>query len=252
METRKRRPKIDTSQFTEYIIGLKATINDCKNINAATKTNLNTLLNKLGSSTETNIYENFTNIFNNTENINSKYSVLQRFCSIVKKASIELTDAQKLDVRDNMAKYNKLINGNNRKTPIKFSDIKALINKLDGLEQLVLALYMNDVRHDYNKVLIGRISLLGFHEGYDDDMYDCGTFYFKTNKIVSCDGPPHELELMIHFSLVANPRKYLIEHNNAPATPNFVSNIIGDITERHLGKRLTITDLRKKYNKIQN
>ena len=127
METRKRRPKIDTSQFTEYIIGLKATINDCKNINAATKTNLNTLLNKLGSSTETNIYENFTNIFNNTENINSKYSVLQRFCSIVKKASIELTDAQKLDMRNNMAKYNKLINGNNRKTPIKFSDIS--INK---------------------------------------------------------------------------------------------------------------------------
>ena len=240
-----RKSRVNAECFTDYVIELKKTINANESIKPNTKANLNTLLNKLGDFNESNIYTKFLELVEATTNINSKQTILQRFSSIVNKTNLNnaLSSSNKKHLLTELKKCGDRIkqarDGHTKFTANKVgrNDLGELVDKLTGMDKLLLALYVYHplTSSDYNSVKI----IMNNNEIDKENYYNVNTqeFTMLENKFIPCK----KVIDIINKSLLDTPRKYLIYpyagedgkiNNNV--SPNYLAYRIQQITSTHL------------------
>jgi len=270
----KRKKRVNLDNFTAYVISLKDDINADETIKEKTKVNLNTLLNKLGAFDEKNIYKEFLKLVDDTKNISSKYSILQRFSSIAKKTKLNnvMTDKNRTDLQKAIKRYSDEINGDKlkrepndklKKNKIVWSELVELVEKLHGMDKLLLALYVYQppMRADYNSVRI--IENDDEIDSDKENYYNVNTKEFTILEFKNCDkfepivfDANKKVVKIINKSLKETPRKYLIYPYvsgkesliNDNVSPNYLAHRISKITKDNLdGKDIGINQLRKYF-----
>ena len=181
----KRAKKVDINKQPEFIKQIKSEIDNDNNISKSTKINLNTNVNKLVYDTlakkdvdlkSEDVWKRILYLINEEPNkdgkINpiTKFTIAQRFASIVKK-SITLKDLLTLDEID---KLNRLVNEWKDQSDDKMTDrapsLKLVKNKIpwrklqefvdrlkNPMDKLLIALYVYapvPVRSDYDCILL--------------------------------------------------------------------------------------------------